>query len=188
MITVNQEPFDERAEAKVMPRLSPPDLPDTGEVYRTADRLREALAVALGAVLYASNELANRRHPRDADAVIAGMKSFGLLPPGVTIGGTAMLLSPLAKLSLRFRPDPLSIEVVAAPQHREDGPSPHCSDSQHSRKCRQRLRVHRRPARRHNTSRALCFSCRLRSRRLNRPTSHSGRDPWVRTAAVASVV
>jgi hypothetical protein len=98
------------------------DLPD-GEVYRTADRLREASALALGSALYAANELANRQSIPDADALIAGIRSEGLLPPGITIDARAMLLSNRSKLQLRFRPDPFALEVLSFPRSREDGPA-----------------------------------------------------------------
>ena len=123
MVTVERAPLDERAEAKVMPPQALPDFPDTGEVYRTADRLRIASALALAAVIYASNELANGRHPNDSTAVVAAIQTAGLLPPGITITGPAMLLSPSGNLSFHFRPDPLTIEVVNLPLHREDGPA-----------------------------------------------------------------
>ncbi len=100
-----------------------PNLPDDGEVYRTAERLREASALALAAGLYVAGEQVNRRYPQNAESVIAGVRSAGLLPPGITIDARAMLLSPLARLLLRFRSDPLAIEVIDLPHSREDGPA-----------------------------------------------------------------
>lgn len=99
------------------------DLPDTGEVYRTADRLREASALALASALYAANGQANRQFIPDTDALIAGIRSAGLLPPGITIDARAMLLSNRSKLLLRFRPDPFATEVLSFPRSREDGPA-----------------------------------------------------------------
>lgn len=98
------------------------DLPD-GEVYRTADRLREASALALASALYAANGQASRQFIPDADALITGIRSAGLLPPGMTTDAPAMLLSNRSKLLLRFRPDPFAIEVLSFPRSREDGPS-----------------------------------------------------------------
>jgi hypothetical protein len=100
-----------------------PDLPDDGEVYRTADRLREASALALAAALYAANEQANRRVIQSADALFAGIRSSGLLPPGVTGERAAMLLSNRSRLLLHFRPNPLAVEVLSLPRSREDGPA-----------------------------------------------------------------
>jgi len=100
-----------------------PNLPDDGEVYRTAVRLREASAVALAAGLYVAGEQVNRRYPQSADSVIAGVRSAGLLPPGVTVDGRAMLLSPFSTELVRFRSDPLAIEVIDIPHSREGGPA-----------------------------------------------------------------
>jgi len=100
-----------------------PNLPDDGEVYRTAVRLRDASAVALAAGLYVAEEQVNRRYPQSADSVIVGLRSAGLLPPGITVDGRAMLLSPFGRLLLRFKPDPLAIEVIDLPHSREDGPA-----------------------------------------------------------------
>jgi hypothetical protein len=98
-------------------------LPDGGEVYRTAGRLREASALALAAALFVANESTARGFSQNADALIVGVRSAGLLPPGITIDGRAMLLSDRSKLLLRFRPDPFAIEVLSFPPSREDGPA-----------------------------------------------------------------
>ncbi|MFY9574224.1 MAG: hypothetical protein WAV20_22715 [Blastocatellia bacterium] len=99
------------------------DLPDTGEVYRTADRLREASALALASSLCAANAQANREYISDADALIAAIRSEGLLPPGMTIDARAMLHSGRSRFQLRFRPAPFAIEVLSFPRSREDGPA-----------------------------------------------------------------
>jgi hypothetical protein len=99
-----------------------PNLPDDGEVYRTAERLREASAVALAAGLYVAEEQVNRRYPQSAASVIAGLRSAGLLPPGITVDGRAMLHSHFARVLLRFRSNPLAIETISVPNSREDGP------------------------------------------------------------------
>ena len=116
----------ERAQGDESPNLKTGnnsiDLPD-GEVYRTADRLREASALALASALYAANRQANRQFIPDADALIAGIQSSGLLPPGITIDARAMLLSARSKLLLRFRDEPFVIEVLSFPRSREDGPA-----------------------------------------------------------------
>lgn len=99
------------------------NLPDDGEVYRTAARLREASALALAAALYAANEQANRHFIPDAVELIAGIRSAGLVPPVIRIDARAMLLSDRSKLILRFRPEPFAIEVLSFPHSREDGPA-----------------------------------------------------------------
>jgi hypothetical protein len=113
----NDDSFNQRSTQVV------PNLPDDGEVYRTAERLRQASAVALAAGLYVAGEQVNRRFPQSADSVIVGLRSAGLLPPGITVDGRAMLLSPFSTELLRFRSDPLAIEVIDMPHSREDGPA-----------------------------------------------------------------
>ena len=119
-VSIQRSQVDESSTLKAS--NNPIDLPD-GEVYRTADRLREASALALSSALYAANGQANRQFIPDADALIAGIRSAGLLPPGITIEARAMLLSNRSKLLLRFRSDPFAIEVLSFPRSREDGPA-----------------------------------------------------------------
>jgi hypothetical protein len=99
------------------------DLLDDGEVYRTADRLREASALTLAAGIYIANESAASRSLGSAEEVTAGVRSAGLLPPGVAPAPGAMLLSNHSRLFLRFRPEPLAVEVLSFPRSREDGPA-----------------------------------------------------------------
>jgi hypothetical protein len=121
-ISIERTQLDESASVHSAP--SPPSLPDDGEVYRTADRLREASAVAVAAALYAANEQASRRPVRSVNSIVAGIRSAGLLPPGVSAEPPAMLLlSQLASLQLRYRPDPLGVEVLSLPRSRKDGPA-----------------------------------------------------------------
>jgi hypothetical protein len=101
----------------------PSSLPDGGEVYRTADRLRDASALALAAALYAASEEARHRSIRSVDTLIAGVRSAGLFPPGITGDSAAMLQSDRSKLLLRFRPEPLAIEVLSLSRFRDDGPA-----------------------------------------------------------------
>ena len=122
MVTVERDDLDTRALAKVMPSQLI-ELADNSEVYRTADRLREVSALSLGLALYAASEIASGRRLRDINAVVRGMLTAGLLPPGIEFKAPALLLSPLAKLLLRFRSDPLMIEVIDTPLRREDGPA-----------------------------------------------------------------
>jgi|SRR5436853_5607489 len=122
MVTVERTPFDDLTVAKVMPP-QPPPAQENPEVYRTADRLREASAFALGAALYAANELAVGHRLPDLQTLIAGMLSANLLPPGLELRGPANLASALGNLLLRLRPDPLTIEVIDTPLRRQDGPA-----------------------------------------------------------------
>ena len=99
------------------------DLLDDGEVYRTADRLREASALTLAAGIYIANESSASRFFQSAEEVTTGIRSAGLLPPGVAPAPGAMLLSNHSRLWLRVRSEPLTIEVLSFPRSREEGPA-----------------------------------------------------------------
>ena len=95
-----------------------------GAVGRTAERLREAQAVATATSLYAITERGSGRPPRTVNDLLAGLYQKNLLPPGLTLGqqeGT--LLSRYGTLFVRYRPAPLGIEVVALGREHADGPA-----------------------------------------------------------------
>lgn len=95
-----------------------------GEVSRTEERIREATALATAASLFAANESLNRRTPATVDALLAGVSSAGLLPPGIQLSGTqGDVFSSHAKLLVRFRPEPLGVEVVSLGKVQLDGPA-----------------------------------------------------------------
>ena len=85
-----------------------------GEVARTAERLREAQALAAAAGLFVVTERGSGRATRGVGDLVAGLSARKLLPPGLTVGrqeGT--LLSSHGTLFVRYRPSPLGVEVVA---------------------------------------------------------------------------
>ena len=95
-----------------------------GEVARTADRIGEATALALSASLYAATEQLNGRAPRSVGDLVTGLAAANLLPPGLAITQTeGTLASPYGTLSIRYRPTPLGIEVVAFGREPADGPA-----------------------------------------------------------------
>ena len=100
-------------------------VPDDGEVFNTADRLREASALALAATLYAAIEMAEHRSLNSVDSIIAGIQSRAIVPPGISpaAASAGALLSDRSKLEIRFRPTPLGIEVISFPRTRKDGPA-----------------------------------------------------------------
>ncbi|MFN0087143.1 MAG: hypothetical protein ACKVX9_17270 [Blastocatellia bacterium] len=94
-----------------------------GEVARTADRIGEATALALAAGLLAVTEQINNRTPKTARDLLASLAAQNLLPPGLTIsGGEGLLVSQHGSLTLRYRPLPLGIEVVAIGRAPSEGP------------------------------------------------------------------
>jgi len=104
------------------PHNAPARLPD-GEVYRTADRLRDASALAYAAALYVIDRQSQRRTPQTAEAVTTGMINARLYPPGISSAEGNTLSSEHATLSLRYRAQPVGIEVVSIGRDREDGPA-----------------------------------------------------------------
>jgi hypothetical protein len=94
-----------------------------GEVARTADRIGEATALALSASLHAASENIKGRAPRAAMDLLAGVAAKNLLSPGVAFTQSGGLVSRYSALSVRYRPAPLSVEIVSVGHRPEDGPA-----------------------------------------------------------------
>jgi len=97
-------------------------LPD-GEVARTAERIREATGLLMGLTVLAVTEQMNHRSPATAEGVIAMMAHRDLLPPNVnTTSARGVLVSSRATLYLRYRAQPLGVEIVSICREALDGP------------------------------------------------------------------
>lgn len=95
-----------------------------GEVARTEERIREATAVALSVSLFAATESLSHRIPASDFALLSGVKKAGLLPPGMQlIDNSALITSERGTLRVRYRPEPLCIEVISIGSERTDGPA-----------------------------------------------------------------
>lgn len=95
-----------------------------GEVSRTADRIGEATALALASSLYAATEQIKGRTPRTVSDLLTGLAAQNLLPPGLAFTQTeGTLTSTYGSISVRYRPAPLGIEVVALGREPADGPA-----------------------------------------------------------------
>lgn len=111
--------------------LTPPAM--DGEVIRTTERLREVTALTTALVLYAARERMEGRTPRTVDELLAGVTGRGLMPPGLVRQGrsgtltathsTAIGTATHGTLFVRYRPEPLGIEVIAVGSERRDGPA-----------------------------------------------------------------
>ena len=121
--TVSIERALSAGSSEMRPAATESSLPDDGEVYRTADRLREASALGLVAALRAASAQAEGHTIHRAAHLIDDIRSRGLLPPRVTADSSMALLSDRSRLLLRYRADPLAIEVLSVPNSSEDGPS-----------------------------------------------------------------
>ncbi len=94
-----------------------------GEVSRTEERIREATALALATSLFTAKASLAQRIPPGVEHVLAGVKSAGLLPPGMRLSDRAGSVSSLrSELRVRYRPEPLGIEIISVGKERIDGP------------------------------------------------------------------
>jgi hypothetical protein len=94
-----------------------------GEVSRTEERMRETTALALAASLFAATESLANRIPSTEEALLSGVQKVGLLPPGMQlIDNSRLVTSARGALQVRYRSEPLCIEVVSIGRVRADGP------------------------------------------------------------------
>jgi hypothetical protein len=93
----------------------------TGEVATTAERLQEATMLATAASLLIATELANRRAPANADALISALMKRGLLPGEFSMGQPGTLATARGTLALRYRGAPIGVEVISLGKGRESG-------------------------------------------------------------------
>jgi hypothetical protein len=95
-----------------------------GEVARTAERTGEATALALSASLYAASEQIRGRAPRDARDLLSSLASRNLLPPGLALTQIeGNLVSTYGNVWVRYRPEPLGVEVISIGHKPSDGPA-----------------------------------------------------------------
>jgi len=95
-----------------------------GEVARTEERIREATALALAVSLFAATESLSHRIPASDIALLSGVEKAGLIPPGMRlIDNSVLITSERGTLRVRYRPEPLCIEVVSIGRERTDGPA-----------------------------------------------------------------
>ncbi len=120
------------AERPVRTPLTPPAI--DGEVIRTTERLREISGLTTALALYAAHERIEGRSPRTVSELFAGVAAQGLMPPGIVQEAqpgmlTAMHLSANGQmiahgnLFVRYRPQPIGIEVVSIGKEMRDGPA-----------------------------------------------------------------
>jgi hypothetical protein len=101
----------------------PLNLPE-GEMARLALRVREATGVLMGLALLTVNEQMSNRSIVSTDALLNLMAARNLLPPGVRSTSTkGALASDHATIYVRFRPQPLGLEIVSVGRERLDGPA-----------------------------------------------------------------
>jgi hypothetical protein len=96
--------------------------PDS-EVPRTAERLRDATAVAIAATTNILDGAMRNQMPRDAPTIIANIAQRQLIPNEWLTNQPGVLAMPRSTVHLRYLRQPISIEVVSVPNDRNDGPA-----------------------------------------------------------------
>lgn len=95
-----------------------------GEVSHTEERIREATALTVAAGLVASSNSLNRHPPLSVSTLLSDIERAGLMPPGMEQSGLTEELESLhGTLVLRYRSDPLAVEVVSLGRVPLDGPA-----------------------------------------------------------------
>lgn len=95
-----------------------------GELSRTEERIRQATALATATSLFAASESLNRRTPSTVTALLVGISSAGLLPPGMELlDDRGEISSAHGSLFVRYKPEPLGIEILSLGKVRLDGPA-----------------------------------------------------------------
>jgi hypothetical protein len=96
--------------------------PDS-EVPRTAERLRDLTAVAIAAT---SNVLDGKLHGqtiRDAADILSRITQRQLIPADWLTNQPGVLQTPHGTIHLRYAPQILTLEILAVPNDRADGPA-----------------------------------------------------------------
>ena len=95
-----------------------------GEVSRTEERIREAIALATVTSLFAANGSLKTRTPWTVTELLTGISNTGLLPPGMQLlDAKGEISSPHGSLFIRYRPEPLGIEILSVGKVRLEGPA-----------------------------------------------------------------
>ena len=95
-----------------------------GEVFHTEERIREATALATATGLFAASESLNKRVPASVTDLLIGINNARLTPPGLQLfGSDGNIISSHAKLIVRYKPEPLGVEVVSLGKVPLDGPA-----------------------------------------------------------------
>jgi hypothetical protein len=116
------DPMIESSDAQAKKVSATFNIPD-GEVERTAVRVREASALVMGLTLTAVNEALARRLPQNVETLIGIFVEQNLLPPGIRFHNQKGILeSDHATIYVRYRPEPLAIEIVSIGRAEQDGP------------------------------------------------------------------
>jgi len=93
-----------------------------GEVYDQAEQIRQSGALAIGATLLAANRSLDGKPIQTVESLISGVVELDLLPPGlVNDVGRKSVSSDYAVFYIRYRAEPLGVEVVSVGRRAGEG-------------------------------------------------------------------
>jgi len=92
-----------------------------GEVYDQAEQVRESAALAIGAILLATQRTFERKSFQTVESLIVGVVEQDLLPPGLTQEGSTSVISRHGSYYIRYRAQPLGVEVLSISKGVGDG-------------------------------------------------------------------
>lgn len=94
-----------------------------GEVYSDAERLREAAALGVASMLLATQRNLDHAPISSVEALLRAMASDGLLPPDMVLDQSGWsVTSKYAVYYVRYRSDPLGVEIVSIGKGSQSGP------------------------------------------------------------------
>jgi hypothetical protein len=94
-----------------------------GEVYSDADRLREAASLGVGSMLLATQRNLDRTPFSSVEALLGAMASERLFPPDMVLDQSrSSVSSSYAVYYVRYRSDPLGVEIVSIGKGSLSGP------------------------------------------------------------------
>jgi len=94
-----------------------------GEVYSDAERLREAAALGVGTMLLGAQRNLDRSPFLSVEALLGAMASDGLFPPDMVLDQSgSSVSSKYAVYYVRYRSDPLGVEIVSIGKGSLSGP------------------------------------------------------------------
>jgi hypothetical protein len=94
-----------------------------GEVYSDAERLREAAALGVGTMLLGTQRNLDHNPFLSVEALLGAMASDGLLPPDMVLDRSgSSVSSSYGVYYVRYRPDPLGVEIVSIGKGSLSGP------------------------------------------------------------------
>jgi len=95
----------------------------SGQAYETALRLRESGALLMAVSLSAFEDFRiHSRFPSTTDAILTNLQKHSLLPPGLDIKDRT-LRSSMSEISVNYRDDPFSFEILSLPAVGTHGPA-----------------------------------------------------------------